>query len=89
MVTPYTVFMIYSSIPTYDITIVSFDEKDGLACFMCNFGDMMESHYFADSTEEMLGHINAHTRKGDVIPQGLAEKLQADDSVNYSQPSSG
>lgn len=80
--------MIYSNIPTYDVAIVSFDEKDGLACFMCNFGDMMESHYFAESTEAMLGHIDAHIRKGDVIPEGLKERLLADDSVNYSQPSS-
>lgn len=80
--------MIYSSIPTHDVTIVSFDEGDGLACFMCSFGDMMESHYFAESTEAMLGHVDAHIRKGDVIPEGLKEKLQADDSENYSQPSS-
>lgn len=77
--------MIYSSIPTYDITIVSFEERDGLACFMCSFGDMMDSHYFADSTEEMLGHIDAHIRKGDVIPEGLKAKLLEDDSANYSQ----
>jgi hypothetical protein len=80
--------MIYSNIPTYDITITSFDERDGLACFMCSFGDMLDSHYFADSTEEMIGHINAHTRKGDIIPEGLKERLLADDSVNYSQSSS-
>ena len=55
---------------------------------MCSFGDMMESHYFAESTEAMLGHVDAHIRKGDVIPEGLKEKLQADDSENYSQPSS-
>jgi hypothetical protein len=88
MYTPYTESMIYSNIPVYDITIASFDEKDGLACFMCSFGDMMESHYFAESTEAMIGHIEAHVRKGDVIPQGLQEQLLADDLKNYSKPTS-
>lgn len=79
--------MIYSNIPAYDVSIMSFDDRDGLACFMCSFGDMMDSHYFADSTESMLGHIDAHVRKGDLIPEGLKEQLLADDQVNYSQPS--
>lgn len=78
--------MIYSNMPAFDVSIVSFDDRDGLACFMCSFGDMMESHYFADSTEAMLGHIDAHVRKGDLIPEGLKEKLLADDQENYSQP---
>jgi hypothetical protein len=79
--------MIYCRIPQYDISI-SKTEKRGLACFMCSFGDFIESHYFAPSTEEMVAHIEAHERVGAVIPQDLKERLLEDDSVNYSEPSS-
>ncbi len=55
---------------------------------MCRFGDFIEPAYFAPSTEEMIGHLEAHERTGDAIPQDLKERLLEDDTVNYSEPSS-
>lgn len=79
--------MIYSSIPQYDVSIVKTETK-GLACYMCSFGDFIESAYYAPSTEEMIGHIEAHERAGDLTPPDLKERLLEDDAVNYSEPSS-
>ena len=79
--------MIYCSMPQYDVSIVKTETK-GLACYMCNFGDFIEPAYYAPSTEEMIGHLGAHERKGDIIPQDLKERLLEDDAVNYSESSS-
>jgi len=75
--------MIYCRVPQYDVSIAK-TETRGLACYLCSFGDFLESTYFAPSTEEMIGHIESHQRKGDLIPQDLKERLLEDDAVNYS-----
>ena len=83
----YTGVMIYCRIPEYDVTIAK-TETQGLACYLCSFGDMLDATYYAPSTEEMLGHLQAHSRVGSFMPPGLAGRLIADDAVNYLQPKS-
>lgn len=50
---------------------------------MCSFGDFLEHHVFCESTEEMVGHLDAHRRVGDRMPEDIREKLLADDAVNF------
>lgn len=74
--------MVYSTIPQYDVYILM-SEKKGLTCLMCSFGDFLEHHVFCESTEEMVGHLDAHRRVGDRMPEDIREKLLADDAVNF------
>jgi hypothetical protein len=73
--------MTYSSIPAYDVSIHR--TLKGVACIMCSFGDMLESNFLAESTEEMVGHLEAHQRKGDLVPDSIIDDLWRDDTLNY------
>lgn len=79
--------MSYSSIPKFDVSIQR--TQRGVACVLCSFGDLLESTYVAESTEEMVGHVRAHERKGDLIPPTITDDLWRDDTINYPQGSSG
>lgn len=43
----------------------------------------MESNVIAESTQEMIDHITAHRRVGDMLPDDIEERLWADDAQNY------
>lgn len=60
---------------------------NGVVCQMCNFGDMLESSFLAESTQQMIDHLKAHQKKGDVMPSDIFDRLLADDDENY--PSKG
>jgi len=75
--------VIYSTIPDYDVSVYA--TSNGLVCAMCNFGDYIEMAFQAESTQEMIDHLLAHERKGDILPQNLVETVQRDDLVNYPQ----
>lgn len=55
----------------------------GVICQMCSFGDMLESSFLAESTQEMVDHLAAHQKKGDVMPSNIFDQLWADDAENY------
>jgi hypothetical protein len=55
----------------------------GVACVMCRFGDMLESSYRAESTQEMVDHLLAHKRVGDRIPERTIPDLWRDDPENF------
>jgi hypothetical protein len=61
----------------------------GLTCCMCHFGDMMESFFYADSTQEMVDHLKAHERVGDRLPPTIYDDLWRDDLVNFPRPVDG
>jgi len=74
--------MTYSTIPQYDVYVAQ-HPNGGVVCGFCNFGDLLESTFKAESTEEMIGHIRAHERKGDMVPVSIYSQLEADDAINY------
>lgn len=55
----------------------------GVVCAMCNFGDLIESTFKAESTQEMVDHLKAHQKKGDMMPSTIFDELWADDADNY------
>ena len=74
--------MIYAKMPEYDVQIM-LSTQGKLGCFMCKFGDLLETVYYAESTQEMLDHIAAHDRAGDKVPLGILTKLVVDDPINF------
>ena len=79
--------MSYSSIPKFDVSVQR--TQRGVACVLCSFGDLLEATYVAESTQEMVDHLNAHARKGDILPETIYDDLWRDDTTNYPQGSSG
>lgn len=74
--------MIYCKIPEYDVCVM-LGQSGRLGCFMCSFGDLMETVFYAESTQEMLDHLSAHDKKGDSVPLGLHTQLVNDDLTNF------
>lgn len=75
--------MIYSRIPEHDVCIMRGDQSGRLGCYMCSFGDLLDTVFFAESTQEMLDHLAAHDRKGDRVPLGILTQLVNDDLTNF------
>lgn len=73
--------MVYSSMPKYQVTVTT--SAKGVACLMCSFGDVMEQNVVADSTQEMIDHLAAHRRVGDLLPDNIEARLWEDDPTNY------
>lgn len=73
--------MMYSTIPQYDVSIHS--TQRGVACVLCIFADMMEHAWIAESTQEIVDHLEAHVRVGDRVPEGIVEALWRDNATNY------
>jgi len=59
-----------------------------VVCVMCHFGDMLESTYKAESTQEMVDHLKAHERVGDRLPPTIFDDLWRDDAENFPAPPS-
>ena len=74
--------MIYCKMPEYDVHIMR-NMQGQLGCYMCKFGDMIETVYHPESTQEMLDHIAAHDRAGDKVPLGILTQLVNDDETNF------
>lgn len=55
----------------------------GVVCVMCSFGDMLETTYKAESTQEMVDHLAAHERAGDRVPERTIPELWRDDAENF------
>lgn len=78
--------MIYSRIPEHDVYVLRLSTGK-LACSLCSFGDMLETVYHPESTQEMIDHLAAHERKGDRIPETITQQLLDDDAINFpAQP---
>lgn len=72
---------VYSRMPEYDVSVYA--TASGVVCALCNFGDMMTPVFIAESTTEMIGHLEAHAKKGDIIPEKITSMLIEDDKKNY------
>lgn len=70
--------------PEYDVSVHQVSK--GVACFMCSFGDTMDPAYTAESTKEMIDHLNAHEKVGDRIPVTIKDDLWRDDFTNFPRP---
>lgn len=81
MVLLYTKIMSYSSIPNFDVSVLQ--TPKGVACVMCSFGDFIEVNFLSESTQEMVDHLLAHQRKGDLVPETIYDDLWRDDRINY------
>lgn len=75
---------VYARIPEHDIYVFK-HPLGGVACSLCNFGDLLESVFRAESTQEMVDHVKAHERKGDRVPEHIYDNLRADDPFNYPE----
>lgn len=60
----------------------------GVVCAMCNFGDMLDSTFIAESTQEMVDHLKAHEKVGDRLPSTIYDDLWRDDARNFPGSSS-
>lgn len=74
--------VIYSKMPEYDVYVMR-NTQGKLGCYMCKFGDLIETVFHPESTQEMLDHIAAHDRAGDKVPLGILTQLVADDLTNF------
>jgi hypothetical protein len=79
--------MIYSTIPQYDVAIQA--SRRGLACVLCTFEDIMEHAWIAESTQEMVDHLEAHRRVGDKVPEDITEAVWRDNAANYPKQAQG
>lgn len=43
----------------------------------------MEQNVIAESTQEMVDHLAAHRRVGDLLPENIEARLWEDDLTNY------
>jgi len=46
----------------------------------------MERAWVAESTQEMVDHLESHRRVGDRVPEDITERLWADNAANYPKP---
>jgi hypothetical protein len=74
--------IIYSTIPLYDVFVYGGSQKP-LTCYLCNFGDMVEAKFEAESTLEMEGHLRAHLNKGDILPSEIFEEISRNSHYHY------
>lgn len=74
--------MIYSKFGESDVYVYSIAGR-GLVCAMCYFGDELEVSFNAESTQEMIDHLNAHQKIGHSLPSNLLNFLLLDNLVNY------
>lgn len=74
--------LIYSTMPQYDVFVYG-RPGSPLICYLCNFGDMMEARFEAESVEEMEGHLRAHLNKGDILPNDIFEQISQNSQVHY------
>jgi hypothetical protein len=74
--------IIYSTIPLYDVFVYG-KPGEPLICYLCNFGDMMDVTFLAESIEEMIGHLRAHLNKGDILPTNIFEQINVNAEVHY------
>jgi hypothetical protein len=74
--------MIYSKFGESDVYVYSVPSR-GLVCGMCYFGDELEISFNAESTQEMIDHLNAHQKIGHSLPPNLPSLLLLDNLVNY------
>ena len=51
----------------------------------CSLGDMDTIAFTANSTQEMIDHLETHTKANDRIPENIHEELWRDDLKNYPQ----
>lgn len=75
---------VYSRIPEHDVYVFK-HPLGGVACSLCSFGDLLEAIFRAESTQEMIDHLNAHERKGDRVPADIYENLRSTDAINYPE----
>ncbi len=78
--------MAYARFFSDDVYVYA-DARGGVICTMCSFGDMIDSFYKAESTQEMVDHLKAHQKKGDSMPSDIFDQLWADDAENYPSKS--
>jgi hypothetical protein len=45
--------------------------------------DQQWSSFFAKSTQEMVDHLEEHTKRGHFVPWGVVDHLWADDKDNF------
>jgi hypothetical protein len=74
--------IIYSKMPQYDVFVYG-RPGEPIICYLCSFGDIMDSVFKAESTLEMEGHLKAHLNKGDILPSNIFDEISKNSQVHY------
>jgi predicted small metal-binding protein len=73
----------YSKFFEFDVYVFA-NTGGGVTCMNCNFGDMLESSFTAESTQQMIDHLKAHQKVGDILPEDIFDRLLQDDEANFT-----
>jgi hypothetical protein len=77
--------MSYSRFIEHDVYVFMHANINKLVCMACSLGDMDTIAFTANSTQEMIDHLETHTKANDRIPENIHEELWRDDLKNYPQ----
>lgn len=77
--------MAYSRFLEHDVYVFMHESVNKLICMACSLGDMDTIAFTANSTQEMIDHLEVHVKKGDKIPKTINEELWQDSNQNYPQ----
>lgn len=75
--------MSYARFIESDVYVFMLNGTNKLACMACSFGDIDSVAFLANSTQEMLDHLELHKKAGDRLPEDIFDNLKADDPKNY------
>lgn len=74
--------IIYSTMPDYDVSVFGRPGR-GYTCYLCQFGDMVDTVFIAESSTEMEGHLKAHLNVGHILPNDIFERIILDGDTIY------
>jgi hypothetical protein len=77
--------MAYSRFIESDVYVFMHAGSNKLICMACSFGDLDSVAFLANSTQEMVDHLELHAKAGDRLPEDIYEELWKDDTENYPQ----
>lgn len=74
--------MSYARFSNYSAVYIYASVHGGIECCGCHLhGDC----FIADSTQEMIDHVEAHRQVGDIVPEGIEDALWEDDQDNFGE----
>jgi hypothetical protein len=75
--------MSYSRFIEHDVYVFMHANINKLVCMACSLGDMDTIAFTANSTQEMVDHLQIHFKAGDRLPEDIFEELWRDNAENY------
>jgi hypothetical protein len=75
--------MAYARFIDDDVYVFMHANINKLVCMACSLGDMDTIAFTANSTQEMVDHLQIHSKAGDRLPEDIFEELWRDNAENY------